>query len=361
MDSNNSSSMFNWEGMSSDEPVVKEEPQVANEPVAQEEPVAEPKPQPNEPQPTPESSTEPTPTPEPKPEPTVSNESWEAEKLEYERKIQELSNMQPTYANDDIRHMDEFLRNNPEETVDNFLKYQRMNLDVNLDSRKDAISVVRTELQEKNPYLSSNEIDHLMNKKYSALFDDSFTTEDSEYKEAMIDLKIDAKNAKNFLEEKKSKYQAKKADPKAIEAQKAAQEEAQKQFESIVEQNVRTYNEEPVVLGEDVELKYIVGDEEKQFIEKSIKESHNFFSSYISKDESGNPSLNVEGLRKDLLKIKAFDKAVKMAYDQGLSSGRSEVVNKLDNPTTDVDSPRTSAQKLSIMEQIAQGYAKNKK
>lgn len=293
---------------------------------------------------------------------------WETQKQELEKQLQEykakaeeLENNKPDYdslfANDELKSINEWLRNNPNENLETFFKYRNLNLDKDINNKNEALDVVRLELKEGNPELNSKEIDRLVKKRYKALFDDSFDSEDEEYQDALLDLKLEAKKAKNSLSEKKSKYQVQTVDPKQIEQQRQAQEQALKQFHNQVEESVRTYTEEPIKVG-DTELKYSVGQDEQKFIEQSIKNSQDFFNSYVEKGNDGNVSIDYPRLRKDLLKITAFDKAVKMAYDQGLSTGRKTTVDNLDNVDKDLRQKKSSPAKKSFIEQIMAGAAK---
>lgn len=296
------------------------------------------------------------------------NNEWESQKAELEKqleefkkKAEELENSKPDYdslfANDELKSINEWLRNNPNEDLDTFFKYRNLNVDKDINNKNEALDIIRLELKESNSELSSKEVDRLIKKRYKALFDDSFDSEDEEYQDALLDLKLDAKNAKNQLAEKKSKYQVQTVDPQQIEQQRKAQEEALKQFHNQVEESVRTYTEEPIKVG-DTELKYMVGQDEQRFIEQSMKNSQDFFNSYLKKEDNGNVTVDYTRLRKDLLKITAFDKAVKMAYDQGMSTGRKQTVDNIDNVDTDLRKKQGTGAKKSIMEQILAGASK---
>lgn len=296
------------------------------------------------------------------------NNEWESQKAELEKqleefkkKAEELENSKPDYdslfANDELKSINEWLRNNPNEDLDTFFKYRNLNVDKDINNKNEALDIIRLELKESNSELSPKEVDRLIKKRYKALFDDSFDSEDEEYQDALLDLKLDAKNAKNQLAEKKSKYQVQTVDPQQIEQQRKAQEEALKQFHNQVEESVRTYTEEPIKVG-DTELKYMVGQDEQRFIEQSMKNSQDFFNSYLKKEDNGNVTVDYTRLRKDLLKITAFDKAVKMAYDQGMSTGRKQTVDNIDNVDTDLRKKQGTGAKKSIMEQILAGASK---
>lgn len=296
------------------------------------------------------------------------NNEWESQKAELEKqleefkkKAEELENSKPDYdslfANDELKSINEWLRNNPNEDLDTFFKYRNLNVDKDINNKNEALDIIRLELKESNSELSPKEVDRLIKKRYKALFDDSFYSEDEEYQDALLDLKLDAKNAKNQLAEKKSKYQVQTVDPQQIEQQRKAQEEALKQFHNQVEESVRTYTEEPIKVG-DTELKYMVGQDEQRFIEQSMKNSQDFFNSYLKKEDNGNVTVDYTRLRKDLLKITAFDKAVKMAYDQGMSTGRKQTVDNIDNVDTDLRKKQGTGAKKSIMEQILAGASK---
>lgn len=306
--------------------------------------------------------------PQEKAEDKPQENEWENQKLELEKQLQEykskaeeLESKKPDYdslfANDELKSINEWLRNNPNENLDTFLKYRNLNLDKDINNKNEALDVVRLELKEGNPELDSKDIDRLVKKRYKALFDDSFETEDEEYQDALLDLKLEAKKAKNSLSEKKSKYQVQTVDPQQIEQHRQAQEQALNQFHSQVEESVRTYTEEPIKVG-DIELKYNVERDEQKFIEHSIKNSQDFFNSYVEKGNDGNVTIDYPRLRKDLLKITAFDKAVKMAYDQGLSTGRKTTVDNLDNVDKDLRQKKSSPAKKSVMEQIIAGASK---
>ena len=282
---------------------------------------------------------------------------------EYESKLEEFNNKPSTdsvFVDDEVRNYNEWKKQNPNETLETFFKYNSLSLDKDVSAKGDALELVRLELEEKKPHLKKDQIDRLIKKNYGALFDDSIEPEDQEYKDALIDLQIGAEEAKNYLAEKKSKYEYKPTDPKDIQEQERLQKEALQQFHKEVETKVHSYQSEPIKVGE-TEVNFQPTKEQKQFIEHSIKNSDQFFNRYL-KGEGNERKIDYDSLNRDMLKIVAFDDMLKVAIDQATSSAKEEFVTKeLKNSTTTTKNQRSTQQPMSLKEALAEGMANSLK
>ena len=210
----------------------------------------------------------------------------------------------------------------------------------------------RLELEIENPTLNKTQIQRLLKRSYPVLFDSSYDANDTEYQEAMEDLSIDATRSVTKLKKHKESVQLPKVDLQQKEQNESDAKAAQEAFLKDVRQNVQSYTEEPIKLDKNLEIKYIPSDDTKKFVESSIVNNQTWFvDNYVKENKIDYPRL-----QRDMARIHDFDKIVKTVYEQGISVGKEQVVDNLENASENVSSQKqqkASNFKDQILEQFA--------
>lgn len=307
-------------------PTNPDEPQV-------ETPTEEPKEEPKAEEPKVEPIVEPkveTPA-EPAVETPAEIIDWEARFKEKELEISKLTEelnkpKESEFANDYIKKLNEVAKSGIDFNEE-FWQMQNLDLDKYSSSNKDdMLALMKLELKVSNKELTDAHVDRYFRKNYPALYDELLTPEDRDYKDSMLDLDMDFRKARTRLAEYKSKIQLPTVNLEEREKQAKAQEEWIKNFNQSVKTEVSSYNEQPFKVG-DLELKFSVDNESKKVIESMMINNDKFFEPYFNEDRS----VNIGKLKKDMLILSNFDKIIKMAHDQGVSSGREMIADKLEN------------------------------
>jgi len=296
-----------------------------------------------------ESSLTPT-----EPTKTISEDDMSKVRAEIEQKLREEMNaQQPQYANERIKKLDELARSGVDIDSDEFWKWQYLDIDkLNTSNVNDALQIARLELEIENPQLNTKQIDRMLKKRYSVLFDDMFSDSDTEYQEMVEDLSIDAIRGVTKLKKHKEQLELPKVDLKQREIDQQARTEAQQSFNKQVKEVVQSYNDEPIKLDKDLEIKYILSNDAKKFIESSMVNNQTWFMDNYVKDNN----IDYNRLRRDMARIYDFDNIVKAVYEQGISVGKNSVVDSLENSSLDISSQKQQISK-SLSDQILEQFA----
>jgi hypothetical protein len=193
------------------------------------------------------------------------------------------------------------------------------------------------------------------------LFEDSYKLNeeqwtDREVKLAKIRLKRDAKSAKDEL----LKLQKQNSIPKSVadnKEQLEAQEKAQKEWVKKVEVSARQLKSIDVDVNEQGDkFSYQVPEDTVKTVRKSNRDLNKFWSRYINEDGTE----DMASLNRDMAILNDFDNIIRAVYSQARSTGKETVVKDLKNPSyTPESKPKTTEQKLTIQEQIAQQLKNN--
>lgn len=254
---------------------------------------------------------------------------------EYEAKIKELESKssESVFASPEIEKLNELQKAGIDVNSPDFWRWQAIDLDkFDTQTPDDAYDVVRLALELENPDLNENQIERLMKRSYPSLMSDDADEESDEYQEELTDLSIDATRKMKTLREHKQKVQLPKVNLADQEKQKAAAQKAREEFNMAVKQQVNSYKAEKLKLDEGLEIDFNVTPESKKFIESSIINNETFFQdNYVT--EKG---VDFGRLQRDMLRLAEFDNIVSTVYKQGISKGRDEVADTLENASTDV-------------------------
>ena len=270
-----------------------------------------------------------------------------------EELAKEYEGQKPSFANETIARLNELATSGIDIDSPDFWKWQYTDVDkYDISNTQQALELRRLELELENPNLNEKQIARLLKRSYSALFDESFDTQDTEYQEAMEDLSIDATRSVTKLKKHKESVQLPKVDLQQKEQNESAAKAAQEAFLKDVRQNVQSYTEEPIKLDKNLEIKYIPSDDTKKFVESSIVNNQTWFvDNYVKENKIDYPRL-----QRDMARIHDFDKIVKTVYEQGISVGKEQVVDNLENASENVSSQKqqkASNFKDQILEQFA--------
>ena len=270
-----------------------------------------------------------------------------------EELAKEYECQKPSFANETIARLNELATSGIDIDSPDFWKWQYTDVDkYDISNTQQALELRRLELELENPNLNEKQIARLLKRSYSALFDESFDAQDTEYQEAMEDLSIDATRSVTKLKKHKESVQLPKVDLQQKEQNESDAKAAQEAFLKDVRQNVQSYTEEPIKLDKNLEIKYIPSDDTKKFVESSIVNNQTWFvDNYVKENKIDYPRL-----QRDMARIHDFDKIVKTVYEQGISVGKEQVVDNLENASENVSSQKqqkASNFKDQILEQFA--------
>lgn len=321
---------------------------------------------------TKEEAKEEQPKEEPKKEETPApqvNEEELRSKLEQELRdsiAKEYEAKQPKFANETIKKLNELAQAGVDVDSNDFWAWQSRDLDnYDLSNKNHALELRRLELEMENPEFTKDEIDWKIGKEYRALFDDSLEPDDEEYKDAMMSLRFDAKKSVTKLRAHKEKVTLPKVDLKAQEAAKEQAQKAQEAFVMETRKTVNNYKEEPYKLSDDLEIKFQISDEARKFAESAIVNNQSFFlDNYTEKDENGAVAkVDFPRLTRDMTRLAQFDDFIKAAFEQGVSKGKDETVDGLENAgdaLTQSKQERGKTYEEQIAEQLSRQFSKTR-
>lgn len=223
----------------------------------------------------------------------------------------------------------------------------------------DALSLMRRKLRKE---LGDDElVEFKLKKKYSALFEDE--TDTDEYREALLELQIDAKQALGEFKSEQEKLtipdpSQKSVSREEIESQMqqealAKQEQIKEAFSQLAENATKNFQEVNYnVLGQEVKIE--VTPEQKRELKKELKSLPTFFDRHFMKD--GN--IDTNGLTEFLYLALNKDKVSEIIAGTFKSKGQEEEFESIKN-TTQKGSTRGSSAPADndIYSQIAKQFA----
>jgi hypothetical protein len=318
-----------------------------------------------EPTPQPEAQPEPTPEPAPQAEQEVAPEQpQETPSMEPEAAPQEETQ---EYSDSDyeqavLSYMSERL-GRQFETFDDFNTPQQQALDERIEaiarfveetgrgpedwfayqslnpSEMDDLTAIRVSMASEYPSLSPEELGVLVNSKYKV--DPDLNTED-EVRLSQIQLKVDAQNARERINELRSQYQAPAA--------------RQPEMESIIDDawvssmssNLDDMTGLEFDLGNDRTFTFGLEDAYKSQLKQKNAQLDEFFDPYINSDGSWDHEL----LSSHRAVIDNIDAIVSSAYRQGLGDGQKNLVNKAANIQTQTPTENGVAQTNPVADQL---------
>lgn len=220
---------------------------------------------------------------------------------------------------------------------EDWFTYQSMNT-----TEMDDVTAMRVQYSQQYPNLSYDEINTLFESRYKLNAD---VHDDNTVRASMIQLKVDATDARREIETIREKFNA----PEAV--QPVSTQQASR-FDDNFYQTMATETDAlqglEFDLGNDKTFTFGINDEYRGQLKGRTKNIENFFDSYS--DDQGN--WDYDRLNSHLAVIDNIDNIVSSAYRQGLGDGQKTIVSNAANVSTNT-TPQ-SAQNLNQENPLAQ-------
>jgi hypothetical protein len=215
--------------------------------------------------------------------------------------------------------------------------YQSLN-----PSEMDDLTVVKNQMKVENPYLSSEEVDLLLNNKYK-LDDDMF--DEDEVKLSKLQLKMDAEKGRNAINGIREQYKTPEYQPQEQEIESPINEE----WIGDMVQETSDFEALSFDIGEN-EFDFKVSDDYKRVLMEKNANLENYFDDYVSEDGSWDYDL----LNSHRALIDNIDEIVNAVYRQGLGDGQRGLVEKTANVSTESPQQTGGEQRVNnVAQQLA--------
>mgnify|MGYP003108498366 FL=1 len=322
---------------------TEQEPQVeTTEPVA--EPVAEPAPEPAvEAQPQESSYVDPEAAPTEETQEYTDSDyeeavlSYMSERLGREfSSFDDFSTPQQKALDERIESIARFVEETGRSPQDWFA-YQSLN-----PSEMDDVTAIRVSMASEYPSLSAEELNVLVNSKYKL---DPDLNSEEEVRLAQVQLKVDAQNAKQKIEELRSQYQA--PEVKQSESVEPIVDEA---WVSQMSREVDQMTGLEFDLGNDKSFTFGLDDAYKSQLKQKNARLDEYFDPYVNDD--GN--WDYDKLSAHRAVVDNIDAIVASAYKQGLGDGQRTLVDRAANVQSQTPTETGANQSNPLTDQLKQ-------
>ena len=216
--------------------------------------------------------------------------------------------------------------------------YQTLN-----PSEMDDLSVVKNQMKVENPYLSSEEVDLLVNNKYKL---DDELHEDSEVQLSKLQLKMDAENGRKSINKIREGYMVPE---RREEIQEEISSPIDDQWIDAMTRETNDFDALSFDIGND-EFDFKVSDDYKRTLVEKNANLENYFDDYINEDGSWDYDL----LNSHRALIDNIDEIVNAVYRQGMGDGQRGLVEKTANVSTETPQQTGGEQRASnVAQQLA--------
>ena len=214
--------------------------------------------------------------------------------------------------------------------------YQQLN-----PSEMDDMTAIQVQMASDYPNLSQDEVSTLMNSKYK--LDPDLHTED-EVKLSQLQLKIDAQNARQGIEELRGKYSA--PDVESTESQSLFDD----QWMSSMRSETNAFDGVEFDLGNGQSFTFGLDEGYRSDLMERNARLDEFFDPYVQQDGSWDyDSLNVHRAV-----IDNMEAIVQSVYKQGMSDGQRGLVNQAANVSAQTPNQTGQTQESSLAAQLKQ-------
>lgn len=235
-----------------------------------------------------------------------------------------------------VQAIADFVNETGRDPVDWFY-YQSLN-----PSEMDDMAVVKNQMVVENPYLSSEEVDLLVNNKYK-LDDEVF--DENEVKLSKLQLKMDAEKGRDAINSIREQYKTPEYQPQEQEIESPINEE----WIGDMVQETSDFEALSFDIGEN-EFDFKVSDDYKRVLVEKNANLENYFDEYISEDGSWDYDL----LNSHRALIDNIDEIVNAVYQQGLGDGQRGLVEKTANVSMESPQQTGGEQRASnVAQQLA--------
>jgi hypothetical protein len=260
--------------------------------------------------------------------------------LESVDQLAQLLNAQNSPSIDErVQAIADFVSETGRDPMDWF-RYQSIN-----SSEMDDLTAVRLQLQTDYPNLSGEEVNLLLNSKYK--IDEDLYSED-EIKLSKLQLKIDADKAKKEIERLRESYKM----PILQDSTNEIESPITAEWLGMMEAEANNIDSLTFELGKDNNFEFAISPEYRQQMIASNSRLDEFFDQYV--DNSG--SWNYEMLHAHRALIDNIDEIAKSLYNQGLSDGRRQLVEKAANVNVSGPKPSESNNTGNIAKQLLDAF-----
>jgi len=244
---------------------------------------------------------------------------------------------QPQNAMDErIQKIAEFVQNTGRGPEDWF-KYQSLN-----PSEMDDMTAVKIKYSQDYPQLNFNEINTLVSSKYKTN-PDEFS--EGELQVSALQLKIDATDARNNIEEIRNTYAA----PMQKETSEQQESYFTEDWAQDMQRETSSFEGLEFDLGNGKNFNFGVGENYRKTLVDNHQNAENYLDRYV--DPNGNWDYDTFNSHQTL--IDNIDNIVSSAYRQGMGDGQRGLVNKAANVSTNTPSQNAAQNNTnSLAEQV---------
>jgi hypothetical protein len=262
--------------------------------------------------------------------------NYVSEKLGREVKSFEDFSQPQGVIDERIQKIADFVKNTGRAPEDWF-KYQSLN-----PSEMDDLTAVKIKYSQDYPDLNFNEINTLVGAKYK-MNPDEFSEDD--IKVSVLQLKIDATDARNNIEEIRNTYAA----PMQPDTSEQPESYFTEDWSRNMHRETSSFEGLEFDLGNGKNFNFGVGEEYR----KTLLSSHQNAESYLNRYRDSNGNWDYDTFNSHQTLIDNIDNIVSSAYRQGMGDGQRGLVDKAANVSTNTPS-QTSAQgnTSSLAEQV---------
>lgn len=263
----------------------------------------------------------------------------------FDQVVQTINRPEPARLDEGLQAIADFVEQTGRSPYDWFL-YQSLN-----PSEMDDLSVIKSSMKFEYPELTADDIDLMISRKYNL---DEGLFEDSDRRLGAIQLRMDAKEARNKISEMRDQFMA----PVATQRQ-------QEEPEPFIDDNwiqamsteLDTLEGVEFDLGDGKSFRYGLDSRYKNELRNKNVQLDQFFDPYVRNDGSWDYDL----LNTHRAVIDNIDTIVKAVYKQGLGDGQRSIVSRAANVSQSSPSAAsTQPSTPSIMEQLSPFFAGEK-
>jgi hypothetical protein len=247
---------------------------------------------------------------------------------------------EPAYVDDRIAKIAEFVSNTGRSPEDWF-RYQQLD-----PAEMDDLSVIRLQTLTDYPNLNPEQVNKLVNSRYK-LDEDLFSEEEIEL--SKIQMQIDADKARAGINSLREDYM--------LPVQQYVEDDQQEDgylfddnWMNYMVSEVDALDAMEFDLGDDRTFTFGLNDEYKGQLKQKNAQLEEFFDPYV--DSNGNWDIETLSMHRAL--IDNIDAIAASIYQQGLSDGQKNLVNKAANVQTSSPGIQQNQQTDSVIEQIKQ-------
>jgi hypothetical protein len=216
--------------------------------------------------------------------------------------------------------------------------YQTLN-----PSEMDDLSVVKNQMKVENPYLSSEEVDLLIQNKYKL---DDELHDDSEVQLSKLQLKMDAENGRKSINKIRESYMVPEREE---ETQEEISSPIDDQWIDAMTRETNDFDALSFDIG-DNEFDFKVSDDYKRTLIEKNANLENYFDDYVNEDGSWDYDL----LNSHRALIDNIDEIVNAVYRQGLGDGQRGLVERTANVSTESPQQTGGEQRVNnVAQQLA--------